>query len=400
MSDCGTTEGIEVGAIKEVSGEHEVVIESLWERIAGRVALERIVHPETGEVLVEADEMITDDVAQAIEEAGIEKVKIRSVLNCLTRYGVCVKCYGRNLATGDLVDVGEAVGIVAAQSIGEPGTQLTMRTFHTGGVAGDDITAGLPRVEELFEARKPKGQAIITEIPGVVTFTETKGVRKAIVTSPEGEEKSYTIPYGARLKVQEGAVLEAGDRITEGSVNPHDILEVQGVGAVQRYLVQEVQEVYRSQGVHINDKHIEVIVRQMLRKHKVENAGDTNLLPGALVDAAELEEENRLAEANGGEPAEARPVLLGITKASLATESFLSAASFQETTRVLTDAAIKGRTDRLLGLKENVIIGKLIPAGTGMSRYRNVQIEVDQPDDESGDAEGDTDSASVELVSQ
>lgn len=398
--DCGTTEGIEVGAIKEVSGEHEVVIESLWERIAGRVALERIVHPETGEVLVEADEMITDDVAQAIEEAGIEKVKIRSVLNCLTRYGVCVKCYGRNLATGDLVDVGEAVGIVAAQSIGEPGTQLTMRTFHTGGVAGDDITAGLPRVEELFEARKPKGQAIITEIPGVVTFTETKGVRKAIVTSPEGEEKSYTIPYGARLKVQEGAVLEAGDRITEGSVNPHDILEVQGVGAVQRYLVQEVQEVYRSQGVHINDKHIEVIVRQMLRKHKVENAGDTNLLPGALVDAAELEEENRLAEANGGEPAEARPVLLGITKASLATESFLSAASFQETTRVLTDAAIKGRTDRLLGLKENVIIGKLIPAGTGMSRYRNVQIEVDQPDDESGDAEGDTDSASVELVSQ
>ncbi len=277
-----------------------------------------------------------------------------------------------------------------------------MRTFHTGGVAGDDITAGLPRVEELFEARKPKGQAIITEIAGTVRIVESKGVRKAVVTSPEGEEKSYTIPYGARLRVQDGAELEAGDRITEGSVNPHDILVVQGVPAVQRYLVQEVQEVYRSQGVHINDKHIEVIVRQMLRKYKVEKPGDTTLLPGALIDIAELEEENRKVEAAGGEPAEAKPVLLGITKASLATESFLSAASFQETTRVLTEAAIKGRVDRLLGLKENVIIGKLIPAGTGMSRYRNVQLEVDEalPIDED-EAEGDSpDEAPVELVSQ
>lgn len=398
--DCGTKEGIEVTAIREVSGEHVAVIESLSERIAGRIAMEDVIHPETGEVLVGANEMISDDAAQAIEDAGIEKVKIRSVLGCNTRYGVCVMCYGRNLATGDLVDVGEAVGIVAAQSIGEPGTQLTMRTFHTGGVAGDDITAGLPRVEELFEARKPKGQAIITEIAGTVRIVETKGVRKAVVTGSDGEEKSYTIPYGARLRVQDGDQLEAGDRITEGPVNPHDILVVQGVPAVQRYLVQEVQEVYRSQGVHINDKHIEVIVRQMLRKYKVENPGDTRLLPGALIDVHELEDENRRTIAEGGEPAEAKPVLLGITKASLATESFLSAASFQETTRVLTDAAIKGRTDRLLGLKENVIIGKLIPAGTGMSRYRNVQIQVDEVQPE-GEGEGDSpDEASIELVSQ
>ena len=405
--DCGTTEGITVSAIKEVSGEHTAVIEPLWERIAGRIALEDVAHPETGEVLAKADEMISDDAAKAIEKAGVEKVKIRSVLCCHTRYGVCVKCYGRNLATGQLVDVGEAVGIVAAQSIGEPGTQLTMRTFHTGGVAGDDITAGLPRVEELFEARKPKGQAIITEIAGTIRFVESKGVRKAVVTSPDGEEKSYTIPYGARLRVQEGDVLEAGDRITEGPVNPHDILTVQGVAAVQRYLVQEVQEVYRSQGVHINDKHIEVIVRQMLRKYKVEKPGDTRLLPGALIDVAELEDENRKVAAEGGEPAEAKPVLLGITKASLATESFLSAASFQETTRVLTEAAIKGRTDRLLGLKENVIIGKLIPAGTGMSRNRSIQLVVPDSgtdDEETADGSipdsGSPDEASVELVSQ
>ena len=375
-NDCGTDEGIYVGAIKEISGEMEDVIESLSERIAGRVAMEDVVDPSTGEVIVRADEMITDRQAKAIEAAGVEKVKIRSVLRCRTRYGVCVKCYGRNLATGEMVDVGEAVGIIAAQSIGEPGTQLTMRTFHTGGVAGDDITAGLPRVEELFEARKPKGQAVISEIDGTVEVVESKGSRKVVVTNDE-ESKAYNIPYGARLRVRDGAKVEAGDRLTEGSVNPHDILAVKGVAGVQQYLVQEVQEVYRSQGVFINDKHIEVIVRQMLRKVKIDNSGDTRMLPGSLVDAFEFEEENARVIAGGGEPATAKPALLGITKAALATDSFLSAASFQETTRVLTDASIKGRTDRLLGLKENVIIGKLIPAGTGMSRYSNIQIVVE-----------------------
>ena len=394
-NDCGTDEGIVVRAIKEFTGDRESVIEPLWERLAGRVSAEDIVHPESGEVLVHAKEMISDDVAKEIEAAGIEAVNIRSVLVCRTRHGVCVNCYGRNLANGSLVDVGEAVGIVAAQSIGEPGTQLTMRTFHTGGVAGDDITAGLPRVEELFEARKPKGQAIIAEIPGTVTLTEVKGVPKAIVRGPEGEA-SYTIPYGARRRVKDGSEVLAGDRITEGSVNPHDILAVQGTLAVQEYLVQEVQEVYRSQGVNINDKHIEVIVRQMLRKHKIEDSGDTLMLPGSLVDVFDLEEENAKVVAEGGEPAEAKPVLLGITKASLATESFLSAASFQETTRVLTEASIKGRLDKLLGLKENVIIGKLIPAGTGLARYRNVGIHVEGQDDvvETGEIEPE-----VELVS-
>lgn len=391
--DCGTTDGIYVKAIKEFTGDREAIIEPLWERLAGRVAAEDVLHPETGETLVKANEMISDDVAKVIDEAGIEQVKIRSVLVCRTRHGVCVHCYGRNLANGKLVDVGEAVGIVAAQSIGEPGTQLTMRTFHTGGVAGDDITAGLPRVEELFEARKPKGQAIITEIPGTVSIVETKGVPKAIVKGPEGEA-AYTIPYGARRRVKDGSVVQAGDRITEGPVNPHDILGVQGVLAVQEYLVQEVQEVYRSQGVNINDKHIEVIVRQMLRKCKVEDSGDTNMLPGSLVDVFELEEANAKVEAEGGQPAEAKPVLLGITKASLATESFLSAASFQETTRVLTEASIKGKLDRLLGLKENVIIGKLIPAGTGLARYRNVEIEV-----EGQEQQADLEEAEMELVS-
>jgi len=374
--DCGTDEGIYVSAIKEISGEMEDVIESLSERIAGRIALEDVINPNTGEVLVQSGDMITDRQAKAIEAAGIEKVKIRSVLRCRTRYGVCVKCYGRNLATGEMVDVGEAVGIIAAQSIGEPGTQLTMRTFHTGGVAGDDITAGLPRVEELFEARRPKGQAVISEISGTVEIVESKGSRKVIVTNDE-DSKTYNIPYGARLRVRDGAKVEAGDRLTEGSVNPHDILAVKGVAGVQQYLVQEVQEVYRSQGVYINDKHIEVIVRQMLRKVKIETSGDTRMLPGSLVDTFEYEEENAAVVAAGGEPATAKPALLGITKAALATDSFLSAASFQETTRVLTDASIKGRTDRLLGLKENVIIGKLIPAGTGMSRYSNVQIIVE-----------------------
>ncbi len=279
-----------------------------------------------------------------------------------------------------MVEVGEAVGIIAAQSIGEPGTQLTMRTFHTGGVAGDDITAGLPRVEELFEARKPKGQAVITEIDGTVEVVESKGSRKIVVTNDE-ESKSYTIPYGTRLRVKDGSKVEAGDRLTEGSVNPHDILAVKGVAAVQQYLVQEVQEVYRSQAVYINDKHIEVIVRQMLRKIKIEDSGDTNMLPGSLVDAFDFAEENAKAAAADGEAASGKASLLGITKASLATESFLSAASFQETTRVLTDASIKGKTDRLLGLKENVIIGKLIPAGTGMSRYSNIEIQVDGSED-------------------
>lgn len=389
--DCGTEEGIVVRAIKEISGDTESIIEPLWERLAGRVAAEEVSHPETGTILIQAGQMINDDIAQSIENAGIEEVMIRSVLACNTRHGVCVQCYGRNLADGNLVDVGEAVGIVAAQSIGEPGTQLTMRTFHTGGVAGDDITAGLPRVEELFEARKPKGQAIITEIDGTVNFVENKGVRKALVQGAE-TDKSYTIPYGARLRVKDGSTLKAGDRITEGSVNPHDILAVQGVLAVQEYLVQEVQEVYRSQGVNINDKHIEVIVRQMLRKLKVDDSGDTMMLPGSLVDVVDFREENAKAEEKGGVPAEASPILLGITKASLATESFLSAASFQETTRVLTEASIKGRLDKLLGLKENVIIGKLIPAGTGMSRYRNVGIQVegeDKPEEEQADVDFD-----------
>ncbi len=332
-------------------------------------------HPETGEVIIEDNQMIDEEIATEIEEAGIESVLIRSVLTCRSRYGVCVRCYGRDLASGQLVEVGEAVGIIAAQSIGEPGTQLTMRTFHTGGVAGEDITAGLPRVEELFEARKPKGQAVITEVAGTVRIEETKGQRKVVVTDAEGEEHSYTIPYGARLKVRDGSVVEAGDSLTEGPVNPHDILRVKGVRGVQQYIVREVQEVYRSQGVDINDKHIEVIVRQMLRKLKVEDSGDTELLPGGLVDQFEFEEANKRVMEAGGEPAVAKPVLLGITKASLATESFLSAASFQETTRVLTDAAIKGKEDPLVGLKENVIIGKLVPAGTGMARYRHIQVK-------------------------
>ncbi|NLJ80845.1 MAG: DNA-directed RNA polymerase subunit beta' [Firmicutes bacterium] len=394
--DCGTREGIVVKALKEFSGDRESIIEPLWERLAGRVAIDTVTDPATGEILVNANEMIDDQCAQRIENAGIEGVKIRSVLACNTRYGVCVKCYGRNLADGDLVDVGEAVGIVAAQSIGEPGTQLTMRTFHTGGVAGDDITAGLPRVEELFEARKPKGQAIISEIAGILTIGESRGVRRAVVKNEE-EEKSYTIPYGARLRVRDGSEIAAGDRITEGSVNPHDILAVQGTLAVQEYLVQEVQEVYRSQGVNINDKHIEVIVRQMLRKCKIENSGDTSMLPGSLVDVSDFHEENKRVVEEGGVPAEAKPILLGITKASLATESFLSAASFQETTRVLTEASIKGRLDKLLGLKENVIIGKLIPAGTGMAHYRDIGIEVEGVNEAVEDGVSDEEPADVDV---
>jgi DNA-directed RNA polymerase subunit beta' len=368
--DCGTRKGIEVSAIKDGNE----VIEELGERLLGRYTSENVIHPETGEVIVEASKMIDDrDIAQIIK-AGIKKVKIRSVLTCHSEYGVCGKCYGANLSTGEECNVGEAVGIIAAQSIGEPGTQLTMRTFHTGGVAGDDITQGLPRVEELFEARKPKGLAIISEIEGTVKLVESKKKREVVVTSEDGEAKNYLIPYGSRIKVSEGDHVEAGDELTEGSVNPHDILKIKGITGVQKYLLHEVQRVYRLQGVDINDKHIEVIVRQMLRKVKVEDAGDTKLLPGGLVDIFDFEEENAKVVAEGKRPAVAKRTLLGITKASLATESFLSAASFQETTRVLTEAAIKGKVDPLVGLKENVIIGKLIPAGTGMSRYKDISI--------------------------
>lgn len=368
--DCGTVDGITVAAISD-GGE---IIEPLKERIIGRVSAEDVLHPETNEVIVKAGEMIGEDTAKVVEDSKVDQIKIRSVLTCHSRYGVCASCYGRNLATGQMVDVGEAVGIIAAQSIGEPGTQLTMRTFHTGGVAGDDITQGLPRVEELFEARKPKGQAIISEITGVVKIVEVKGIRRVSVLAEDGEERLYQIPFGSRIRSKDGQIVEAGDRLTEGSANPHDILKVKGESGVQKYLVQEVQDVYRSQGVEINDKHIEVVVRQMLRKRKIENPGDSSFLPGGLVDVFELRAENQAVEEQGGEPATGNPVLLGITKASLATDSFLSAASFQETTRVLTEASIKGKQDPLLGLKENVIIGKLVPAGTGMSRYRNIKI--------------------------
>ncbi len=379
--DCGTMQGITVGELKD--SEEDVsddVIEHLIERIVGRFALEDILHPESGEILVQADELINEEIAQNIVGAGIKEVNIRSVLTCKSRFGVCIKCYGRNLATGNLVEVGEAVGIIAAQSIGEPGTQLTMRTFHTGGVAGDDITQGLPRVEELFEARKPKGQALISEITGQVEMREARSKREIKVQSSHGEVKNYQVPYGARLKVKDNDSVEAGQEMTEGSVNPHDLLKVKGIRGVQLYLLQEVQKVYRLQGVDINDKHIEVMIRQMMKKVKIEDAGDTDLLPGSMEDSFIVEEVNRKIVEMGGKPAVGRPVLLGITKASLATDSFLSAASFQETTRVLTEASIKGKVDPLLGLKENVIIGKLIPAGTGMSRYRNIRVV--QPDTE------------------
>ena len=374
--DCGTEDGITVSDIIS-SGE---VIESLEERITGRYAAEDIIDPETNEVLVKHHELIDSDMAHLIVSKGIREVKIRSVLNCRTRNGVCSKCYGINLATGEKCNVGEAVGIIAAQSIGEPGTQLTMRTFHTGGVAGEDITQGLPRVEELFEARKPKGLAIISEISGVVSIRETKKKREVVVTNEAGESQTYLIPYGSRLKVNDGDRVEAGDELTEGSVNPHDILKIKGIQAVQSYLLREVQKVYRLQDVDINDKHIEIIIRQMMRKVKVDEAGDTKLLPGSLVDMFEFEDENARAIANDLRPAEGKRALLGITKAALATDSFLSAASFQETTRVLTEAAIKGKTDPLLGLKENVIIGKLIPAGTGMNIYREIEVETGSAD--------------------
>ena len=369
--DCGTTETSTIVAIKEGNE----VIEEIYDRIVGRYTIDPIVNPTTGEVIVEADSMIMEEQAEKIVAAGIEEVEIRTVLNCKTRHGVCSKCYGRNLATGKEVNIGEAIGIIAAQSIGEPGTQLTMRTFHTGGVAGGDITQGLPRVEELFEARKPKGLAVIAEIDGRVEIDET-GKRKEIIVIPnEGEKQVYSIAYNSRLRVKQGQMVKAGDPLTQGSINPHDIVRVKGIGGVQEYIVKEVQRVYRLQGVDVNDKHIEVIVRQMLSKVKVEDPGDTDLLPGGYEDVLTFDKCNEEAIANGLRPATAKRVLLGITKASRATESFLSAASFQETTRVLTEAAIKGKEDHLIGLKENVILGKLIPAGTGMKKYRNIAVE-------------------------
>ena len=367
-------------------------IESLQERITGRFSCETIKNKD-GEILVKANHMITPKRAARIMSEGVdangkpfEQIKIRTILNCKSHVGVCAKCYGSNMATGEPVQVGESVGIIAAQSIGEPGTQLTMRTFHNGGVAGGDITQGLPRVEELFEARKPKGLAIITEISGVATLKDTKKKREIIVTNSEtGESKTYLIPYGSRIKVQDGVYLDAGDELTEGSVNPHDILRIKGVNAVQDYMLREVQRVYRLQGVEINDKHIEVIVRQMMKKIRIEDNGDTELLPGTMVDILDFEDINEEMIAQGKEPAEGKQVMLGITKASLATNSFLSAASFQETTKVLTEAAIKGKVDPLIGLKENVIIGKLIPAGTGMKRYRNVKLDTDEDEYEMED---------------
>jgi len=329
-------------------------------------------------VILDRDKLITQDIAREIIEAGIEKVSIRSAFTCNTRHGVCKKCYGINLATGEEVEVGEAVGIIAAQSIGEPGTQLTMRTFHTGGVAGNDITQGLPRIQEIFEARNPKGQALISEIKGVVTeVDEIREGLKEITITGEIESRKYQAPYNARLKVAVGDEVEQGQILTEGSIDPKQLLKVKDVATVQEYLLKEVQKVYRMQGVEIGDKHIEVMVRQMLRKVRVIEAGDTDLLPGSLLDVHQFTEANREAIFNGKIPATCRPVILGITKASLETESFLSAASFQETTRVLTDAAIKGKRDPLLGLKENVILGKLVPAGTGMQRYRQIQIKED-----------------------
>lgn len=351
------------------------LVEPLKARVIGRYTVEPVVDPATGEVIVEANRMITYEQAEAIEKAGIQSVVCRSVFTCRSDHGVCAKCYGANLATGSYVNIGEAVGIIAAQAIGEPGTQLTMRTFHTGGVASaEDITQGLPRVEELFEARKPKGLAVISEISGRVHLDESKKRREAVVSNDEGESETYLIPFGSKLKVQEGQTIEAGDELTEGSVNPHDILKIKGVKGVEAYLLREVQSVYRLQGVEISDKHIEIIIRQMLRKVQIEDAGDTTMLPGELVDIFRFEEENEKVVENDGQPAIAKRKLLGITKAALATDSFLSAASFQETTRVLTEAAIKGKVDPLLGLKENVIIGKLIPAGIGLKRYRNVTV--------------------------
>jgi DNA-directed RNA polymerase subunit beta' len=390
--DCGTDRGLTVHAITE----GPEIIEDLYDRLVGRTVFERVLHPETSDILVDKNDLVSEDTARAIVDAGIEEVVIRSAFTCDTRHGVCRECYGRNLATGSEVEVGEAVGIIAAQSIGEPGTQLTMRTFHTGGVAGDDITQGLPRIQELFEARHPKGQAVISEINGkVIDIGEQKDKRELSVQG-EIETRSYTMPFGARLKVDVGDEIHAGQEITEGSIDPKELLKVTGVDGVEDYLLREVQKVYRMQGVEIGDKHVEVMVRQMLRKIRVIDAGDTEVLPGSLIDIHRFKDVNKKVLFSGGKPATGSPVLLGITKASLETESFLSAASFQETTRVLTDAAIKGKSDELLGLKENVIIGKLVPAGTGMNRYRNIKAHPVEDQKEQTEKPAET----VDLVNQ
>ena len=388
--DCAKKDAPIPGIYVKAFMDGKEEIESLQERITGRYLCYDIVDKD-GNVLVKKNHMVTPKRAELICKKGVNEngepltqIKIRTILTCRSHSGVCAKCYGANMATGEPVQVGEAVGIIAAQSIGEPGTQLTMRTFHNGGVAGGDITQGLPRVEELFEARKPKGLAIITEIAGTANLNDTKKKREIIVTNHEtGESKAYLIPYGSRIKVTDGAELEAGDELTEGSINPHDILRIKGIRAVQDYMIQEVQRVYRLQGVEINDKHIEVIVRQMLKKIRIEESGDTEFLPGTNVDRLEFEDVNEVLEAEGKEPAIGEPIIMGITKASLATNSFLSAASFQETTKVLTEAAIKGKIDPLVGLKENVIIGKHIPAGTGMRKYRDIRLnsELSMDDD-------------------
>ncbi len=391
--DCGTKDGLEVSTIKDGNQ----VVEKLEERLVGRYSLNDIVNPKTNELIVDSNTMINDKIAAEIVAAGIEKVTVRSVIGCRTKHGVCAKCYGMGLATRQEVSIGEAVGIIAAQSIGEPGTQLTMRTIHSGGVAGvADITQGLPRVEELFEARKPKGLAIISEIDGTVRIKEEKN-KKEVVIKGEHEAKEYVIPFGSKLRVREGDEVLAGDPITEGSINPGEILAIKGPTGVFEYLTTEVQKVYRNQGVDINDKHIELIARQMLKKVRVEDNGDTNMFSGSLVDMYDFEDENNRVIAEGKTPATGKRVLLGITKASLATESFLSAASFQETTKVLTEAAIKGKTDELIGLKENVIIGKLIPAGTGMKIYQDTQIKTEQ-DDETTESNGDEMSQDVDTV--
>ena len=395
--DCCEGKGEIPGMVVKAFMDGKEEIESLQDRITGRFACETV-YDKDGNVLVKANHMITPRRAAAIMKNGVDKdgnpidsLKIRTILTCKSHIGVCAKCYGANMATGEAVQVGEAVGIIAAQSIGEPGTQLTMRTFHSGGVAGGDITQGLPRVEELFEARKPKGLAIITEIAGTVTILDTKKKREIQVTAADGESKVYLIPYGSRIKVQDGQVLEAGDELTEGSVNPHDILKIKGVRAVQDYMIREVQRVYRLQGVEIADKHIEMLVHQMLKKIRIEDNGDSDFLPGTLVDILEYEDANERLIAEGKQPAEGKQIMLGITKASLATNSFLSAASFQETTKVLTEAAIKGKVDPLIGLKENVLIGKLIPAGTGMKRYQNVKLDTDMDEEAELDFDEDID---------
>lgn len=365
--DCGTDRGLKISALREGTE----IIEHLEERLVGRYARKAIKHPETNEVIVAENDLITEDLADYIDSLGIETAWIRSAFTCNTSHGVCKKCYGRNLATGQEVEVGRAVGIIAAQSIGEPGTQLTMRTFHTGGVAGDDITQGLPRIQEIFEARNPKGQAVISEIEGtIVSINEIRDKQQEIVVQGAVESRTYTAPYTARLRVTVDTPVRRGEELTEGSIDPKELLKVTDVLTVQEYLLHEVQKVYRMQGVEIGDKHIEVMVRQMMRKVRVLDAGETEVLPGTLLDVNQFTTANTDALLTNKLPATGRPVLLGITKASLETDSFLSAASFQETTRVLTDAAIKGKRDELLGLKENVIIGKLVPAGTGMLRYR------------------------------